>query len=196
MIDNFDLLEPFLQFDHPGDCYFIQLLKRQKDNPTMKRNMVNVDNFFVYSLADYRKMKEHIVESATLHNARAYIRVNRRNTYQLTLHANRIIAELLISKDYKAVKNAYLSAAGKFHSEQNKKWILDWDGPMGWEQKQMLTARLEMLQPIGNKIIMEIPTKNGMHFICKPFRLDHFKQFDEYKLIDIHKDNPTVLYHP
>lgn len=196
MIDNFDLLEPFLDFEHPGDCYFIQLLKRHNDNPEMKRNMVNVDNFFVYSLADYRKMKEHIVDSAKLHNARAYLRINRRNTYHLTLQANKLIAELLLCKDYKAVKNAYLSAAGKYHSEPNKKWLLDWDGELTWLQKQELIMRLTALQPLGEKIILEIPTKNGIHFITKPFRLDHFKKFEEYQKIDIHKDNPTVLYHP
>jgi len=80
MINNFKILEPLIQFTNPGDCYFIQFLKRHKDNPEMTRNMVNVDNLFIYSLEEYREMESRIIEIATIHNARAYIRVNRRNT--------------------------------------------------------------------------------------------------------------------
>lgn len=43
-----------------------------------------------------------------------------------------------------------------------------------------------------------VPTVNGFHAITKGFDLNEFsKKLDEINLesIDIHKDNPTVLYY-
>jgi len=196
MINNKDLILPLLQFDNPGDCYFIQILKRRKDNPGMERNMEVVDNIFVYSLEDFTNKLPRIIINCIYHNARAYIRVNRRNTEKLALVTMKKVSDYILSKDYKAVKNAYLSAAGETHSEPNKRWIIDWDGFIFWAQKQDLIKRLELLQPEGPKVIAEIPTKNGMHFITSPFNVQHFKGFPEYAHINIHKDNPTLLFVP
>lgn len=45
-----------------------------------------------------------------------------------------------------------------------------------------------------NKIITQLETKNGIHLITKPFRVDILKE--SYFEIDIHKDNPINLYIP
>jgi hypothetical protein len=218
MINNFRQFETLMEFTNPGDCYFIQLLKRQKDNPEMKRNMVNVDNFFVYSLDEYREMEQRIIEVATLHNARAYIRVNRRNTEKLALNTLVKVSNLILSKDYKSVKNAYLSAAGEHNSEPMKRWIVDVDRHewmFDWTYQsyaEKIRTYIRELHDQCNrnskqgvyKILTEIKTKNGIHIITNPFNLKEFsKYFEWHKLIrnpepmpDIHKDNPTILYHP
>jgi len=46
----------------------------------------------------------------------------------------------------------------------------------------------------NSKIYTQIPTKNGYHIITKPFNLKQFK--DKYPDIDVHKNNPTILYIP
>lgn len=43
-------------------------------------------------------------------------------------------------------------------------------------------------------LIDEIPTVNGYHLITKPFNLQKFKEIFPY--IDVHKNNPTLLYFP
>lgn len=208
MINNFKLIEPLLGFDNPGDCYFIQLLKRQKDNPTLHRNMVNVDNFFIYSLEEYREMEQRIIDVATLHNARAYLRVNRRNTEKLALNTLVKVSNLILSKDYKSVKNAYLSAAGEHNSEPVKRWVVDLDRTVPPHQYADLCFRvydlIESLHKECNRnsnqpkyeILAEIPTKNGMHLIVNPFNLKKFRDLTPDLSIDIHKDNPTILYMP
>jgi hypothetical protein len=217
-INNFKLLEPLIQFDQHGDCYFIQLLKRQKDNPDMTRNMVNVENFFVYSLNEYRDIEPKIIELSNLHNARAYIRVNRRNAEKLALQTMVHVSSLILSKDYKSVKNVYLSVAGKNHSEPLKRWIVDVDSQPGMlpdafdSYLNKIRTYIKELHDQCNrnskqgvyKILTEIKTKNGIHIITNPFNMKEFsKYFEWYKLIknpepmpDIHKDNPTILYHP
>lgn len=216
MINNFKQFESLMEFTNPGDCYFIQLLKRQKDNPEMKRNMVNVDNFFVYSLDEYREMESRIIEVANLHNARAYIRVNRRNTEKLALNTLVKVSNLILSKDYKSVKNAYLSAAGECSSEPMKRWIVDLDRDETWfdwtwksfihdirDRITKLHAECNRNSKQGEyKILTEIQTKNGLHIITNPFNLQKFREDDSTTMreqlakIDIHKDNPTILYHP
>ena len=48
------------------------------------------------------------------------------------------------------------------------------------------------IEPFGQKVVACLPTKNGYHLITNPFRLDKFKEM--YPNIDIHKNNPTLLY--
>lgn len=208
MINNFKIIEPLLQFDNPGDCYFVQFLKRKKDNPEMNRNMVNVDNLFIYSLKEYRDMESRIIDIATMHNARAYIRVNRRNTEKLALQTLVKVSNLILSKDYYSVKNAYLSAAGEHNSEPVKRWIVDIDNDTENvtnfdAYKKLITGFIEELHKECNrntkqaeyKILLEIPTKNGVHIITNPFNLQRFREWVKWP-IDIHKDNPTILFIP
>lgn len=214
MINNFKQFEPLLNFFDKNDCYFIQLLKRQKDNPEMKRNMVNVDNFFVYSVEEYREMEPRIIEVSNLHNARAYIRVNRRNTEKLALTTLVKISNLILSKDYKAVKNAYLSAAGECNSEPMKRWIIDIDRivpPHKWYDyvEDIKNAIKKLHDKINDvcitvphtpyQILTELHTKNGIHLITHPFDVKAFsKELEktDSPMPDIHKDNPTILYQP
>lgn len=218
MIKNFKLLEPLLEFDNPGDCYLIQFLKRRKDNPEMTRNMVNVDNLFIYSLDEYREKEELIIDIAQRHNARAYIRVNRRNTEKLALETMVKVSKLILSKDYKSVKNAYLSTAGEFNSEPIKRWIVDvdrHDWMFDWSYQSYAEKIKKYIRELHDqcnlnskqgvyKILTEVKTKNGIHIITNPFNLKEFsKYFEWHKLIrnpepmpDIHKDNPTILYQP
>lgn len=47
-------------------------------------------------------------------------------------------------------------------------------------------------EPVGPKSLAIIPTKNGYHIVTRPFRCDEF--FNHFPDVDIHKDNPTILY--
>jgi hypothetical protein len=40
----------------------------------------------------------------------------------------------------------------------------------------------------------KVPTKNGIHLITNPFNLNAFKF--GFPNIDVHKNNPTILYIP
>lgn len=33
MVDNFDIIRKILRFDHDGECYYVQLLRRAADDP-------------------------------------------------------------------------------------------------------------------------------------------------------------------
>ena len=204
MINNFKQLEGLLEFNNPGDFYFIQLIQRKKDNPEIERNMNVINNYFFYDIEKYRSLEERIVHECIMHNARAYLRINKRNAKKVGMWMLKKVTDLIISEDYKALKNAYLSAAGDCHSQEYPRWIVDVDLPkedfaIANHNADIIEKTIKYLHEKFNHqktytILMNVPTKNGYHIITNPFRLDLFKE--QFPDLDIHKDNPTILYIP
>lgn len=193
MIDNFQKIESLLQFKNEGDFYFVQILRRRKDNPEMKTDMVLVNNYFIYSIEDYYDKKIRITNDCHTYNARAYIRLNVRNAEKIAMQTLKKVTDYILQKDFKAVKNAYLSACGEFHSQVPKRWIVDIDEKGG--DLQGIMNYIYECEPVGQKIETIIETKNGYHLITTPFNLQTWRKLIKNP-IDIHKDNPTILYIP
>jgi hypothetical protein len=192
MIDNFNVIRPLLKFENDNQFYFIQLFKRRKDNPTMDRDMVLIDNFFVYSPEDLDGYKERIVEICTRVNCRAYIRLNRRDAGKVALKTLSKLAELIYSNNPKQAKSCYLSACGETNCETDKTWIVDVDE--GTEGKASLESDLFHLQKEAYRepLCLKIPTKNGYHLITRPFNKQKFSGIRPK--VDVHTDNPTLLF--
>lgn len=191
MVNNFNLINSLLKFDSVNDFYFVQLIKRKKDNPEMKKDVSVIDNFFVYSGEDLPKLEEKIINLCEYHNARTYIRMNVRNSEKIALETLKVVTQCIIDKDYRGVKSAYLSACGSHSSDKNKKWIIDIDTKDNDYITEVISDVLGLL-PKGNVIYGKIPTKNGFHLLTGGFNPQLFKT--KYPNIDIHKDNMTLLY--
>ena len=105
-------------------------------------------------------------------------------------------------ENYRHVKRAYLSCAGEYHKEEDKTWVIDIDrdemkSDAEYEQyiNEVIFETQKLIQETGRDDSMHtIPTKNGIHLICRPFNLASFKRICPE--IDIHRDNPTVLFIP
>ena len=195
MIHNFEHIRCLLAFDTPEDFYFLQIIKRRKDNPELPRDMKLIDNYFIYSLYEYDILEDKIIEQCMTNNARAYMRLNRRNSKICAIHTIRKISELLIDGNYKAAKSAYLSSAGEYHNEKPKRWIIDID-PEDAMHKESIEKTIEELhkKTPGYNHIATIQTKNGYHLIMNPFDMKAFRE--KFPTISIHKDNPTLLFCP
>jgi len=190
-VDNFDLINGMLKFEDPKHFYFVQLVKRKKDNPEMKKDVSIVDNFFIYSNGDLPKLKNKIVDLCESNNARAYIRMNVRDAEKVALETIKITTQCIIDRDYRGVKSAYLSACGQYSSDRNKKWIIDIDSKDDTLIKEVI-EHIYTILPKGGIIYGKVPTRNGVHLLTSGFNPQLFK--DKYPKIDIHKDNMTVLY--
>jgi hypothetical protein len=196
MRNNFDIIRPLLNFDSVDDFYFLQIIKRRKDNPELERDMKLIDNYFIYSIEDYDKIESKIIDQCNLNNARAYIRINRRNAKTIALQTMRKLSELLIDGNYRAAKSAYISAAGEYHSEPKKRWIIDIDEddlPLTNQIREKIQELHFATDKTEYQIIAEIPTKSGIHIITNPFNLHEFRK--AFPTMDIHKDNPTLLFY-
>lgn len=194
MIYNFNLIRPLLKFEKPGDFYFIQIFKRRKDNPELEVDMYCVRDYCVYSQNDLTKLMDQIITDCEAHNARAYIRLNVRHIDKVALMTMRKLTDLLISGNTKAARSIYSSACGEHHSDLEKKFLIDIDDPAEEAYVKSVIEDLFARMPEGGQIIAEIPTPNGKHLITTPFNITKFSQ--SCPKIDVHKDNPTILYAP
>lgn len=194
MINNFAKLNELLYFQNKDDFYLIQILKRRKDNPNMDVDMRVVDNFFINSEDDFKKKEDRIIEVCNRENARAYLRVNKRNYKKVALQSLKKLTEYIISENYSAAKSAFLSAAGEFHSQENKIWIVDIDtkDENYISSVRDIISRCHCEINVTFGVLMEVPTVAGVHILCYPFNLQRFKSY--YPDMDVHKDNPTLLY--
>lgn len=194
MIDNLEIIKPFLTFENENDFYFVQILKRKKEHPELGSNNYVVKTYYISSLEYLDDKFDEMKVLADFHNARVYINLNKRNYEKCALQTARLILDQVVNKNFKSSRKAFESVVGKYSSEFDKKWIVDIDGD-SWNINA-IKEYINNLEPnIGeNKIIIEIPTKNGIHLITSPFRKDIFCV--DHSGIDIHKNNPTILYVP
>lgn len=195
MIDNFDKITGLLTFDSEDDFYFLQILKRKKENRELGSNSLVVKTHYIKSVEHLIKLKDEIITMCTLTNSRAYINLNRRSFESIAFHTMRKVVDVIMNKDFKSVKNSYDSVCGSYSSEKEKKWIVDVD----IKDDKILTIVANTIKncdpnPRQDKVITIIDTKNGYHLITNPFNVEQFKLQYGGIDIDIHKDNPTILY--
>jgi len=194
-INNLNLIKPLLQWDDPNDFYFVTILKRKKDNPEYTSHKTLISAYYISSMEKLDKLFPEMILLAKFHHARVYINLNRRNYEQLGLQMIKKVADCLINKSYKDIKNAYYSICGSFHVEKNKKWVVDTDNYTSEEIQNIKNLIFEL----GGTIYETIPTVNGMHIITNPFNTHEFsKMWTERSNLcvpDIQKNNPTFLYY-
>jgi len=203
-MNNFDQIRGMLDFSIPGTFYFLQILKRRKDNPDLGKDMIHIADYYIDSLVKYDDLKPMVIRQCEAENARAYFRLNRRDEKRVASEALKLMVEYVLSENYKPAKSVYASCAGKYPSEKNKTWIvdLDWDGiPQGFTKEIYIDSVIFSIEAITKshkpdavQNITRIQTMNGMHLIVSPFRLDEFEK--HWPKIDVHKDNPTCLFQP
>jgi len=103
------------------------------------------------------------------------------------------LSQIILEENYYAISHLVTTVAGKYRSETEKKFLIDLDAE-NLHLKEKILEILPSLQPAGNKLIAEIPSKSGVHLITRPFNLQKFKRL--FSEVDVHKDNPTNLYIP
>lgn len=192
MVDNFEQIKDLLEFNNEDEFYFVQIIKRKKENAELGSNSHIVKFYHIKSAADLDKDKEEMILLAKLHNARICINLNKRSFERTAFHTLKKITDQIMNKDFKNVRKAYNSVCGMHAGEIDKTWLVDID-EKGRQANEVLQA-IDNIQPIGNKLIAIIDTKNGVHLITKPFNMQHFKT--AYPNIEVHKNNPTIIYIP
>jgi len=201
-MDNLEKILPFLQFDSEDDFYFLQILQRKKENPQLGSNSRVIKNYYITSQQHLLNRYEEIKKLCKVFNARASIRLNRRSFEKVGFKALENIANTMQNREYKHLMKSYDRACGLLNNEKTKRWIIDIDENDVIWLEQVINA-IQPCEPLGNKILTQIPSKSGIHLITSPFNVQQFKEnftteLKEYKMeyreIEIHKDNPTNLF--
>lgn len=194
MVDNLELLRPFLKFDSEDDFYYLQILQRKKDNPGIVRNTVAIKDYYIRNVEYLDSHYEQIKDLCKYFNARASLRLNRRSFKKVAFRALQNITAQMMQDDFHSARQAYSKACGQCHNENDKMWIVDIDEDC-MDCVQAIEDCIESLLPAGgqNKVRARIPTKTGLHLITTPFNLSNFVWANEAV---VQKDNPTILYIP
>jgi hypothetical protein len=202
MVNNFDNIRSLLKFPNENSFYFLQILKRRKDNPDLGKDMVHIADYYIYNLEQFDGLKQRIIDQCNSENARAYFRLNVRDARKVAMQVLKRTVDYIVSENYRAVKNAFASCTGEYHSDPDKTWIVDvdWkDVPQGKDPDLYLNKIIAKIQELvfetgKDDTIHTLVTKNGIHIISRPFNLKKFREV--YPQIDVPKDNPTILYCP
>lgn len=193
MIDNIQLILPFLKFESKDDFYYLQILQRKKENPQLGSNSRVIKNYYIISEEYLLDRYDEIKKLCEIFNARAMIRLNKRSFEKVGFKCMTNLANTMANKEYSFLKASYDRACGLGHNDNEKKWILDID-IINEEFDREVQLFINNIIPAGGKILGNFKSKNGHHLITKPFNLQEFSQ--KYPEIEVHKDNPTNLYIP
>lgn len=198
-IDNFDQILDLMTFNSPNEFYFVQIIQRKKEVVELGKSNRLVKSYYIYSKEKLKEYKTEITTICKILNARAYIHFNKRNDKVVALDCLAELAHYIKVEQYNAINKIYNTCCGKSYSKY-KTWVVDVDylcekyiPSIDDVIEDKICRKLSTIEPIGvTKIIAKIPTKNGYHLITKPFNEQKFKQ--DFPQIDIHKNNPTILY--
>ena len=202
IVNNFDLFRDKLisQLNENEFC-FIQVLVRRKDGHNESGVSGNNHNrlikfYTIKNINEYDRFIDEIKLLCHVFNARAYIHPTKRNFIEVANELFRIFAKIYTDQNYSNLKRCYSTACGRSFVKKDKKYIIDLDDEYASDDKiKEITEFINnKCAPLNiKKTLYMVPTVHGIHLICKPFNTATF--LNEYKNIDIHKNNPSLLYY-
>lgn len=195
VVNNLEIIEQYLEFEDPDQFYFIEIIKRRKENPNIEKNAKLVKTFHINSKNQLLEKFTEIQNLCKFYNARAYIDLNRKSFKNTAFIMLQKITDCLINETYKSIKSGFDSACGEHTIEEDKKWLIDVDV----KNEEILENIIERIEGCEseyiNSVIGTIPTLNGWHIITYKF---NYKQLEPYQCVhpfDVHKHGLTLLYY-
>ena len=190
MIDNFEIIKPFLEFPNDDVYYHLQILRRGKDHPDMSAANRVIKAYFINQLESIDYLKDEIIGLCEYFGARAYINLAPKSVKKTAALQMKYLAQRIYEGDFKKIWKAWNTCAGEIKGIESR-WVVDIDDKIIWSG---IMDFIDTLEPYSKdtKFITNIPTKSGWHLITTPFNIAEFKKV--YPDIDVHKNNPTLLY--
>jgi hypothetical protein len=196
MINNLEIIKPLLNFKEKGDFYMLYVFKRKKDQPEGEKenhqSVRTIKTYCIESIDHLDRRYDEVIQLCEMFKSRAYIHIQKQNHRDVSLNMMVQLAQRIQDGNTNQ-KGLFDSVVGQIKTME-KRWIVDIDTK---DIKELFDVKLHIdsCHPFGkDKVICEIPTKNGYHLITERFDVMEFKK--KYPKIDIVKRNPTLLYYP
>ena len=171
-IDNFDKVANALNISDPDQFYFVQIIRRKKDNPNAKFHYAEYPKSWdVHNAQELMAIKDEIKKLCTLYNARAYIRLNPRSHKLTDANAAEMIKRSLRTNCSLNTEIAHAMAAG--HSFKTRRHTRDFPVSMidiDTTNKSIQQKVLNQLQQNGIQVLFTYETLNGGLHIVMPNR--------------------------
>lgn len=195
-VNNFKIVRSLLDFSSSDDFYFLQILKRKKENPEVPSNHNNnkrsIRTYYIPSLDYFNSIEDEVKAICLATNSRAYIHPTKRSYKRVGKYCAITVMERVFNEEYTHIYKAFNTACGREEGRGDRKlWIVDID-----VKDLNVVKKYESL--LLKELVETIPTKNGYHLITIPFRVDTFLQncaINKLENPDIQKNNPTLLYY-
>jgi len=158
MINNLELIKPFIKPINEDDFWYLQILKRKKDQSEEEKvlgrnnNARTIKNYYINNI-DYLEDKiPEIIKLCNNFSARASIRLNKRSYKKVGFRTLSKIAGIMENGHMHHVKTAYSKACGTGNNAgKNKTWILDCDFNFyKYFDKESFEHELSKFQPENN----------------------------------------------
>ena len=198
IVNNFDKITEFFdRLKSKEDFYHVRIIQRKKDgHPKSERT---IKNFYIYSKEEFLNKKDYIIDLCNTYKARAYFWINPRNSQKIALECIKSYADLVNQRDCsKGYKIWDKKCGSNPSSDYDHWWIVDIDS----KDINYVTKIIDLINQCRAKDLRRvqeiITTANGCHLLTIGFDVHHFKQLliiNHLGDIDIHKDNPTLLYY-
>ena len=210
LIDNFDKVKHMLSFKNSDDFYFVQIIKRFKDNPNMSKSGnyhaggEYLDTWKIFTVDDLMKYKADIIKACEVNNARAYITVNPRSESQIKTFVSTFRRRFRPDDPRYKHAEEILAGQAKGHWDDRPVLFLDIDT----KDKRIWDGVDDILNRFGIKELFRYTTPSGGLHIVLPDKghkymndVKHlFSKFDNYRnmgrLSTVHpnEDGKIILY--
>jgi hypothetical protein len=207
-IDNFDKVAKLMDFGSDDDFYFVQIIKRYKDNPHADKSKGNyndgawyLNSWRIRSVDELMKLKPEIIKIAEANNARAYVTINPRSEKQTNQHVIKMRMENPKgSKNHEHAEDI-VPAQAKPHGRHTKNWVgqrlrffIDIDPPshiarVPSKKQWLFDSVKKIIKALNMDIIEEYETPSGgLHLVLPnrehpnfPYLLEYLRKFDNWK---------------
>lgn len=200
LVDNFDLILDQLSFKNRDEFYFVQIIQRKKDgnkNLHTRNGYRVIRSYYIYSKQELLDLKNRIIDLCKNNNARAYINPNVRNAKEVSLECIKRYSDLVLNNNSFMGNNIWDSCCGSTRAKGYKAlWTIDIDNLEHLETLKQIINQCQGARE--DKIKYIVPTVNGCHLITYGFNrveLNERLHKSGIPLIDIHTNNPTLLYY-
>lgn len=148
MVDNFDLVAKYLRDLEltetisgqrtDGDVWYVQLLRRQSDDPMINgvpdpayhgnMHSRSLKDYLIHSADHLLELKNEMVALCKVQNVRAYIRLNKRTYRGIAIEALDMLVKQLKSDTFGSPYHMIASANGSVNNAgDHKTWVVDLD---------------------------------------------------------------------
>lgn len=208
-IDNFENVRQIINFVNPGDTtYFVELIRRKKDNPDMLDSRQFVKQFYFRSTDEFNNAEQSIKTLCQQLGARAYIYLNARSKAMIDkytkIYADRFAKNRKMARHFG--NNPMAFAAGRSFDEPDRPLcFVDIDS----DDFKDISMAMKIIQDAGIKPLFAYRSmNNGLHVILPnkddakkldftPINgnLNGLSQFYKNNAkVSVEIDKPTLLY--
>lgn len=204
-VDNFDIASKFMKFNSDDDVYFVQIIKRHKDNmgQYFANNAADYLTYYLFkSVDELKSKKEEIKAICNKTNSRAYIYLNSRSSKAINDYATNVLIDR-----FKRHRNEWFKKGHEIEvaAGQSKDWddrticFIDIDSDdINIYNKVMAKIKAAGIVPID----IYRSVNNGWHIIIgdkeKAKTLDFSdidaKNFGRFATVSLEIDKSTILY--